>query len=109
MFAALAPQMADHPEFCPIDDWFLADYGLTAAEQHSAGFAAYSLSGAMQEGVGVGDRSLSAPAAWRGDLGPKAGRANDLLSATREWYQEQFSDLGDDLDTLAWERRPFLR
>jgi hypothetical protein len=31
------------------------------------------------------------------------------LSAPRAWYQEQFTELGDDLDTLAWERRPFLR
>jgi hypothetical protein len=109
MFAVLAPEMVDHPAFCPIDDWFLDDYGLTAAEQHSAGFAAYSLSGALQENVGVGDRSLTAPPQWRGDLEGKAAEANDLLSAPRAWYQEQFGQLGNDLDTLAWERRPFLR
>lgn len=83
MFAVIAPEMVDHPEFCPIDDWFLDDYGLTAAEQHSAGFAAYSLSGALQENVGVGDRSLTAPPQWRGDLERKATQANDLLSAPR--------------------------
>ncbi len=109
MFAVLAPQMADHPEFCPIDEWFLEDYGLTAAEQHSAGFAAYILSGAMQEDVGVGDRSLTAPPQWRGDLEAKATEANELLSAPRALFQEQFAGIGDDLDTLAWERRPFLR
>jgi hypothetical protein len=101
--------MVDHPEFCPIDDWFLEDYGLTAAEQHSAGFAAYALSDAMKEDVGVGQRSLTAPPQWRGDLEAKAAQANDLLSAPRAWYQQQFVELGDDLDTLAWERRPFLR
>ena len=52
LFAVLAPQLVDHPEYCPIDEWFVEDYGLTAAEQHSAGFAAYALSGAMREGVG---------------------------------------------------------
>jgi len=109
LFAVLAPQMGDHPEFCPIDEWFLEDYGLTAAEQHSAGFASYALSGAMQEDVGVGDRSLTAPPQWRGDLEAKAAQANELLSAPRAWYQEQFAELGNDLDTLAWERRPFLR
>jgi hypothetical protein len=109
MFAVLAPKMVDHPAFCPIDDWFLDDYGLTAAEQHSAGFAAYSLSGALKENVGVGDRSLTAPPMWRGDLEGKATEANDLLSAPRAWYQEQFAQLGADLDALAWERRPFLR
>jgi hypothetical protein len=109
LFAVLAPQMVEHPEFCPIDEWFLEDYGLTAAEQHSAGFAAYALSGAIEENVGVGERSLTAPPQWRGDLEPKASEANDLLSAPRAWYQEQFAEFGDDLDRLAWERRPFLR
>jgi len=109
MFAVIAPAMIDHPEFCSIDEWFLHDYGLTAAEQYSAGFAVYSLSGALQENVGVGDRSLTAPPQWRGDLEGKATEANDLLSAPRAWYREQFAKLGDDLDTLAWERRPFLR
>jgi hypothetical protein len=109
LFAVLAPQMVDHPEFCPIDEWFVEDYGLTAAEQHSAGFAAYALSRAMQEGGGVGERSLTAPPEWRGDLEAKALQANELLSAPRAWYHEQFAELGDDLDTLAWERRPFLR
>jgi hypothetical protein len=52
LFAVLAPQMVDHPEFCPIDEWFVEDYGLTAAEQHSAGFAAYALSRAMQKAAG---------------------------------------------------------
>lgn len=35
--------------------------------------------------------------------------APELLSAPRAWYQQQFAELGDDLNTLAWERRPFLR
>jgi hypothetical protein len=109
MFAVIAPEMVDHPEFCPIDEWFLNDYGLNAAEQHAAGFAAYSLSRALEENVGVGEGSLTAPPRWRGDLEAKTADANDLLSAPRTWYQEQFSALGDDLDTLAWERRPFLR
>jgi hypothetical protein len=109
LFAVLAPQMIDHPEFCPIDEWFLEDYGLTAAEQHSAGFAAYALSSAMQEDVGVGDRSLTARPQWRGALEAKAAEANDLLSAPRAWYREQFAELGDDLETVAWERRPLLR
>lgn len=109
MFVVIPPEMVDHPEFCPIDEWFVDDYGLTAAEQHSAGVAAYALSEALQENVGVGDRSLTAPPKWRGDLEGKATEANNLLSAPRVWYHEQFTQLGNDLDTLAWERRPFLR
>jgi hypothetical protein len=109
IFAVIAPEMVHDPEFCPIDVWFVDDYGLTAAEQHAAGFAAYVLSRALDENVGVGERSLMAPPRWLGDLEGKAAEANDLLSAPRPWYQERFGQLGNDLDTLAWERRPFLR
>jgi hypothetical protein len=49
------------------------------------------------------------PPEWRGDLEAKAEEANDLLSAPREWYQAEFAKLGDDLNTIAWERRPLLR
>lgn len=109
LFAVLAPQMTDDTEFCPVDQWFLEDYGLTASEQHAAGFGAYVLSGAMNEDAQVGERSLTAVPEWRGDLEGKAENANDLLSAAREWYHEQFAATGDTLDALAWERRPFLR
>ena len=60
LLTVLAAQMRTHPEFCPIDEWFLKDYGLTASEQHAAGFAAYVLSNAMNEDADVGDRSLIA-------------------------------------------------
>jgi hypothetical protein len=109
LFAVLAPQLVDHPDFCPLDEWFLTDYGLTAAEQHSAGFAAYVLSDALNEEAGVGERSLTAPPEWRGSLLAKANDANNLLSAPRDWYAAEFAELGDDLSTIAWERRPFLR
>lgn len=109
LFAVLAPRMTDHPEFCQIDQWFLEDYGLTSAEQHAAGFGAYVLSDAMKEDVGVGERSLTSAPEWRGDLQAKAEHANGLLSARREWYEQQFAARGDSLDALAWERRPFLR
>jgi hypothetical protein len=52
---------------------------------------------------------LTAAPQWRGDLEAKATDANELLSAPRTWYQEQFAALGETLDSLAWERRPFLR
>jgi hypothetical protein len=109
LFAVIAPQLTDHRDFCPIDEWFVEDYGLTAAEQHAAGFAAAVLSEMLKEHGEVNERSLTAPPEWRGALVRKAALANDLLSAAREWYEDQFSALGADLDTIAWERRPFLR
>lgn len=109
LFAVLAPQLIDHPAYCPLDEWFEEDYGLTAAEQHAAGFAAYVLSNAGNEEAAIGERALMVQPEWRGDLLAKRDEVNDLLSAPRGWYQAQFAALGDDLNTLAWERRPFLR
>jgi hypothetical protein len=109
MFAVLAPQLTERADFCPVDEWFLADYGLTAAEQYSAGFAGYVLSKALDENVSVGERSLIVPPEWRGALIDKGTEANELLSAPREWYAAEFAPLGTELNAVAWERRPFLR
>jgi hypothetical protein len=48
LFAVLAPTF-EHEDYCPIDDWFREDYGLTAAEQHTAGFAASALANAFND------------------------------------------------------------
>lgn len=54
-------------------------------------------------------RGARAPARGVQKLGPcSADLQRDRIYAPHR-YQEQFTELGDDLDTLAWERRPFLR
>jgi hypothetical protein len=108
LFAVLAPTF-EHDDYCPIDDWFREDYGLSAAEQHTAGFAASALANAFNDDVEIGQRGLTAPPAWRGDLEAKRDRIEALLTAPREWYVDAFAELGNDLDAIAWERRPFLR
>jgi hypothetical protein len=108
LFAVLAPTF-EHEDYCPIDDWFREDYGLTAAEQHTAGFAASALANAFNDEADIGDRSLTAPPAWRGDLEPRAEQIAAVLTAPRDWYAGAFRELGDGLEAIAWERRPFLR
>lgn len=108
LFAVLAPTF-EHEDYCPIDHWFREDYGVTAAEQHTAGFAASALARAFDDEASIGDRSLMAPPAWRGDLAGKTNEIEGILTAPREWYTGVFGELGDSLDAIAWERRPFLR
>ena len=109
LFVELPARLLDDNHYCPIDEWFAEDSGLDASEQHAVGFALYGLSGAMYDDVEPGDRSLVAPPFGDGPLADRARRIADLVSAPREWYAEEFAAAGDDLDTIAWERAPFLR
>jgi hypothetical protein len=108
LFAVLAPTF-EHADFCPIDEWFREDYGLTAAEQHTAGVAASALANAFDDDAAIGDRSLTAPPEWRGELASKGEQIAAVLSAPRDWYVQAFGELGDGPAAIAWERRPFLR
>jgi hypothetical protein len=60
LFAVLAPTF-EHDDYCPIDEWFQEDYGLTAAEQHTAGFAASALAHAFNDEAETAEQSLIAP------------------------------------------------
>jgi hypothetical protein len=108
LFAVLAPSFEEHEAFIPIDDWFREDYGLTAKEQVAAGESLSALSHAFADEVEIGDRSLFVSPQWRGDLEHKNAEIEALLSAPRSWFVEAFAGLGDDLNAIAWERRPFL-
>lgn len=108
LFAVLAPTF-EHADFCPIDEWFHEDYGLTAAEQLTAGVAVSALTNAFDDEAKVGDRSLTAPPEWRGELASKAEQIAAMLAGPPEWYVQAFGELGGSMEAIAWERRPFLR
>jgi hypothetical protein len=109
LFVELPARLVDDNHHCPIDDWFAEDYGLNAGEQHAVGFALYGLSGAMDDDVDPGDRSVIAPPFGDGPLADRVEAIVDLVSAPRQWYAEEFAATGDDLAAIAWERAPFLR
>lgn len=102
-------RLVDDHHHCPIDDWFAEDYGLNAGEQHAVGFALYGLSGAMDDDVEPGDRSVVAPPFGDGPLADRVEAIADLVSAPRQWYAEEFAAAGDNLDAIVWDRAPFLR
>ena len=107
MFAVLAPQLAAHEAFVPIDDWFVDDYGLTAKEQAVAGEALSALAHAFNDDIEISERSLFGAPQWRGELEAKATEIEALLSAERADYAAAFAEYGSDLIIVAWERRPF--
>lgn len=108
LFAVLAPTLA-HDQYCPFDEWFESDVGLTAVEQHTAGFAASALAKAFDDEADISDRSLIPPPEWRGDFAGKSGEIEASLTGDREWFRGAFQALGGTLDAIAWERRPFLK
>jgi hypothetical protein len=109
LFVNLPARLADDNHYCPIDDWFREDYGLDAAEQHAVGFALYALSHALDEEAEPGDRSVVAPPFGDGPLANGQQAIADLVSAPRAWYANEFAAAGNDLESIAWERAPFLR
>src|SRR4051812_24773917 len=109
LFVNLPARLVDDTHHCPIDEWFREDYRLDAAEQHAVGFALYALSGGIDDDVAIGDRSVVTPPFGDGPLGDRADAIADLVSAPRQWYADEFADAGESLDSIAWERAPFLR
>jgi hypothetical protein len=109
LFVNLPARLTDDHHHCPIDEWFREDYRLDAAEQHAVGFALYAVSGSIDEEVEPGERSVVGPPFADGPLAERADAIADLVSAPRQWYENEFATLGNDLDSIAWERAPFLR
>jgi hypothetical protein len=109
LFVNLPGRLRDDNHYCPIDEWFRDDYQLDAAKQHAVGFALYALSGGIDEEVAPGDRSVVVPPFGDGPLADRQDAIADLVSAPRRWYADEFAAAGNDLDSIAWERSPFLR
>jgi hypothetical protein len=109
LFVELPARLVDDHHYCRIDDWFREDYGLDAAEQHAVGFALYVLSGALDEEVKADDPSVVRPPFGDGPLADRQEQIADLVGAPQQWYADEFAAAGDDLDSIAWERSPFLR
>jgi hypothetical protein len=112
LFAEIAPTLHDLDEYCPLDEWFETDYGLSVDEQLTAGFALYGQAGGLDEQRPPSRRSLiEADFFDATPLAAKKPQLEQLLTADRDWYQTAFADalaeVGGDPASLAWERRPF--
>ena len=105
----LPHQFVGHTQHCDINAWMRDIHGLAPIEQPAVGFYAYAMTHALEENPPFEELSVVTHPFARSALADRVDRIEDLLSAPRNWYREAFGETDDDLDTLAWERRPFLQ
>lgn len=110
LFVELPARLVDDVHYCPIDAWFLEDYGLDAAEQHALGFSLFTVCEVLDDEIDPADRKVVvAPQFGDTPLADRVDAISELVSAPRHWYAGEFAAAGDELDAIAWERAPFLR
>jgi hypothetical protein len=106
--------------YCDVDDWMGADYGLTIEEQMAVGFALSAMTHIWDEGSAAGAKIFVQPRHLDdllAKLGFESRRAAvlDLVSATREEFEAAFAAALDEVgsrfeaESVAWELRPFFR
>lgn len=108
-FVEIFEQSRDHRDFCPLDEWFTADYGLSVVEQYAAGWGLHAASRVLDETRNLDGRGVVDPPTNSGLFRDKGEAIEALMIGTRAWYAERFAALGDDDRALAWERTPFMR
>lgn len=108
-FVEIFEATRNHADFCPLDEWFAADYGLSAVEQYAAGYGLHAASHALDETRNLPGRGVVDPPTNSALFRDKREQIEQLLIGTRDWYAEKFAALGDNDRALAWERTPFMQ
>jgi hypothetical protein len=108
-FVEIFEATSDHADFCPLDEWFAADYGVSAVEQYAAGYGLHAASRALDETRNLLGRGVVDPPTNSALFRDKREQIEQLLVGTRDWYAERFAALGDNDRALAWERTPFMQ
>jgi hypothetical protein len=110
LFTETAADLREHPDFCPVDEWFVEDYMLSISEQYALGFAVLATAKVMEESVQLHERAVLGPDFFP-DIATRLGRfPNDvtgIITAARSWYAEMFSAGEQTKARAAWERTPF--
>lgn len=110
LFGEVARSLEGHRDYCPIDEWFVEDYGLSVKEQYVLGFAVIASSKMLDEAAPLSGRCVLGDAFFT-DLAERLGRDNtrilDLMTASREWYAERFREGEQTSSRAAWDRLPF--
>ncbi len=110
LFLETAAELRDHRDFCPVDEWFIEDYGLSISEQYTLGFAALATANIMTESLGLDERSLLGADFFTdlaGRLGQDPDQVMEIITAPRSWYAERFAAGEQTKTRAAWERTPF--
>jgi hypothetical protein len=110
LFTETAADLRDHPDFCPVDEWFVEDYKVPISEQYALGFAVLATAKVMEESLQLHERAVLGPDFFP-DIASRLGRDPDdvtgIITATRSWYAERFGAGEQTKARAAWERTPF--
>ena len=110
LFTETAADLRDHPDFCPVDEWFVEDYKLSISEQYALGFAVLATAKVMDGSQQLHERSTLGPDFFP-DIASRLGRDPDdvagIITATRSWYADTFGAGEQTKARAAWERTPF--
>lgn len=109
LFVELAGAAQAHEDFVPLADWCAADYGLTLEEMYAAGWGLHAAAGVLNETPHLPGRGVVNPPENSALFRDHRAEIEEVLTADREWYRDQFAVLGEDDRALAWERTPFLQ
>jgi hypothetical protein len=109
LFVEIFEETRNHEDFCPLDNWFAADYGLSVVEQYAAGWGLHAAARLIDETPNLPGRGVVDPPANSALFRDKREQIYGLLIGTRDWYVDRFVELGDDDRALAWERTPFMQ
>lgn len=106
MFVEIFDATRDHEDFCPLDEWFAGDYGLSVIEQYAMGWGLHAAARVIDATPNVPNRGYVVPPTNSALFRDKEDKVRALLIGARAWYADRFGELGDDDRALAWERTP---
>jgi hypothetical protein len=110
LFTETAADLRDHPDFCPVDEWFVEDYNLSISEQYALGFAVLATAKVMEASLQLHERAVLGPDFFP-DIATRLGRdpndVTEIIAATRSWYAQRFGAGNQTKARAAWERTPF--
>jgi hypothetical protein len=110
LFTETAAELGNHPDFCPVDEWFVEDYKLSISEQYALGFAVLAVSKVMEASLELHERAVLGPEFFP-DIAARLGRdpsdVTGLIAGTRTWYAQAFGVGEQTKARAAWERTPF--
>jgi hypothetical protein len=81
LFTETAAHLRDHPDFCPVDEWFVEDYKLSISEQYALGFALLAMAKVMESSLQLHERAILGPDFFP-DIATRLGRDPDDVTGS---------------------------
>jgi hypothetical protein len=91
LFVEIFDATREHEDFCPLDEWFANDYGLSVVEQYAAGWGLHAAAGVIDETRNLPGRGVVEPPTNSALFRDRRDKIEQLLIGTRPWYSERFA------------------